>query len=106
MTRVNPPESLAMFLATREKRLDYFKRIYGNLKMESGRADEISGLLSTYAQLMAKVLKAKEQPERDEARARLLDLDRELTRLFELRRLATADIDYKGETSVLIMKPR
>jgi hypothetical protein len=94
--------SLAQIAASRHKRLKYWQeRLVNNGTHGSGTAsngkhneaaDEIQQKLNTYCLLLSKLVKAPTEDERQQSEQRLVGLDRELTSLFEARRLMTSRI--------------
>ncbi|MCC6953069.1 MAG: hypothetical protein IT290_03020 [Deltaproteobacteria bacterium] len=99
-------ENLALFLATRQKRLKYLRASFKQSSLPEDQSREVSERFSTYGLLLSKVAKAQTDPEREEAKARLLTLDRELTYLFEQRRLKTSAFTPTDRSQTIVMKPR
>ena len=99
-------ENLALFLATRQKRLKYLRASFRQASLPDDRAREVNERLATYGLLISKVAKAQGDVEREESKARLLTLDRELTYLFEQRRLSTSPFAPTDDSATIIMKPR
>lgn len=98
-------ESLALFLARRQKRLAYWRAAFTPNIIDAELGREISGMLDTYALLLAKSTKQASEAEQKETRSRLLTTERELTGLFEARRLRTSTVSPKRPENTPLMKP-
>lgn len=97
-------ENLAQFLAPLEKKLRYFQGAFVENTLDPEHAREIREVLSTFALLIAKVVKAKSDEERADARKRLISTEAKLTSLFELRRLSTGSLAPTQPTATPVMK--
>ena len=95
-------ENAAMFLATREKRLRYWRQSFSGSR-------EIGQKLDTYALILAKLAKPSSDAERAETLTRLEEAERDLTELFEKKRMLTSALGGSGRTrgtTTPVMKPR
>ncbi len=106
MSAHNIPGSLALFLATRQKRLNYLRTAFDPKSVTPTEAKEIQEMLSTYGMMMSKLTKATSDIERKELEERIFTIDRKLTSLFELRRLHTGKLRPVGAYSTAVDKPR
>ena len=106
MTDHKIPGSLALFLATRQKRLIYLKNAFDPGSVSESEGKEIQEMLSTYGLVMSKLTKATSDAERKELEDRILTTDRKLTSLFELRRLFTGKLRPTDGYSTVVNKPR
>ena len=100
------PENLSLFLSTRQKRLNYFRGAFDPSSLKAHEAKEIQEMLHTYALLMSKYSKATASIEQVELEERILSTDRQLTSLFEKRRLFTSRLRPTGRYSTQVNKPR
>lgn len=92
-------DSLALAAATKQKRLRYWKERFLAEHAETGvtpesnaRAQEIGSRLQTYGLLITKLATASNDEARADAESRLAAIERELTTLFEARRLMTTEL--------------
>lgn len=87
---------LPLILAQRYKRLQYlqskFTNIHPSKVLKERELGEIHSQLETYALLIAKLSKAGSEDELNETELRISSVERSLTSMFELRRLATSTI--------------
>ena len=86
------PNHLALIVARRQKRLQYWQKRLAGDEIDTERTHEITEQLSTYALLLSKLAKAENAAPTQDAEDRLQALERELAALFEARRLMTSDI--------------
>lgn len=104
-------ENLALFLATRQKRLQYLRSTFKETLSShaQGGEDEAADVrekLTVYGLLLSRLTKEISEIERTDAKSRLLTLDRELTSLFERRRLRTSALTPRDGQTTIVMKPR
>ena len=87
-------ENIALYLARRQKRLKYWRERFDGEALDANEAKEFSELFKNYRQLIATVAKAEQldSAEALEAKEQLESIDREMTTLFEARRLMTSGI--------------
>ena len=85
-------ENLALLLARRQKRLQFWKERFENAKPGGEHAERLKKLFSSYSSEIAKMVKAGEKSERDAAEQVLESLERELVTLFDGLRLMTSRI--------------
>ena len=85
---------LPLVLAQRYKRLRYFQEKFQNVhpskRLSESELKETKGLLETFALLISKAAKSASEEELTEADQRLSAIERQLTALFDQRRLATS----------------
>ncbi len=81
--------NLALEIARKTKRLKYWQEQFQHLTKDK---DSILEKLNTYNLLISKLAKAKEKTDVEECENRLVALERELSSLFEERRLLTSDL--------------
>lgn len=81
--------NLSLTVARRIKRLKYWQEQFQHLTQDK---DSILEKLNTYNLLISKLAKAKEKADLLECENRLCGLERELSSLFEERRLLTSDL--------------
>jgi len=89
MTR---PAHLALIVARRQKRLKYWQEQFAAKKLDAEHARLIKEKLNTSTLLLSKLVRAESEEQINEAEERLQANERELTSLFESRRLMTSDI--------------
>ena len=99
-------ETLAMFLGTRQKRLSYWREAFAEHSLAPEQAKQVQDLLANYNLWIAKATKAKSEESELEARNSLLAIERELTSLFEMRRLRTSTLSPTDRSATVLMKPR
>ena len=99
-------ENLALFLATRQKRLGYWQKTFTFASLPAVEQQLIAEKLATYALLLSKVARAPSDIERDESKERLVSLDRELNSLFEARRRSTSPMNPRDASTTIVNKPR
>lgn len=81
--------NLSLAVARKTKRLKYWEEQFQHLTQNK---DFILEKLNTYNLLISKLARAKEKPDLLECENRLCTLERELSGLFESRRLLTSDL--------------
>ena len=86
MTR---PAHLALIVARRQKRLKYWQEQFAAKKLDGEHARVIKEKLNTSTLLLSKLIRAESAEAISEAELRLQANERELTALFESRRLMT-----------------
>lgn len=79
-----------MELASRQKRLLYWLTQFNNSNGKENGLSLVKEKLETYRLLLARLLKAKAQPDIDETLLRIQTLERELENHFENLRLKTS----------------
>ena len=84
----------SLLMGRRQKRLNYWKAQMQHTDFSDETGQRFSELYSTYLLLLAKLTKAVPAHDIDETEARMSDIERELTSLFESRRLMTSPIGY------------
>ncbi|MFN8391433.1 MAG: hypothetical protein U0136_14185 [Bdellovibrionota bacterium] len=94
-------DNLALYVARRQKRLKYWCDRFEQQGQSSDRAAEIKERLNTYRLLLSKLVKASTEQEVQDVEGRVQCLERELTTLFEARRLMTSSI---GVSAVITAK--
>lgn len=100
------PENIALFLASRQKRLIYWRDTFRSNTLPSKEGHELGAQLNTYALLLSKLTKQTSPAEREETLDKLLSLETKLTSAFELRRLYTGNLRPTSAASTIVMKPR
>lgn len=85
-------ENFALSLARRQKRLKYWGERFSSETMPTNRADEFEKKFMSYKSLLAKAAFATDNAEREQVSTELDSIDREMTSLFEARRLMTSDV--------------
>ena len=86
------PAHLALIVARRQKRLKYWQAQFAAKKLDAEHARLIKEKLNTSTLLLSKLIKAEDEQQIAESEERLQANERELTALFEARRLMTSDI--------------
>ncbi len=85
---------LPLVLAQRYKRLRYLQQKFQNINpsktLNAAGLRDAQTLLETYAGLISKEAKSATDEELNETELRLSSIERQLTSLFDLRRLATS----------------
>jgi hypothetical protein len=98
---------IAKFLAPRQKRLQYWKLAFDKKSLVDSR--EISSALNTYSLLLSKYSKLASASttgvEQKDVETRIHALDREITALFEQRRLITAGLSKLDGAATVLFKP-
>lgn len=87
---------LPLMLAQRYKRLRYLQEKFQNIDpsktLNETELKEAQSLLETYALLISKEAKSSTVEELNETEGRLGAIERQLTAMFDLRRLATSNL--------------
>ncbi len=91
-------ENLSLFLARRQKRLKYWQERFDAESLDPSEQQRFSQIFGEYNALIAKAARATDPQERDEACRELETIDREMTSLFEARRLLTDDLGVGAVT--------
>ena len=90
-------ENLSLFLAGRQKRLKYWRELFGSEDLEPHVAARFRERFTTYQKLIAEAVMA-EGERLEEVSKELRDIEREMTSLFEARRLLTSDLGVGSVT--------
>ena len=85
-------EELALALARRQKRLKYWAGQFSGPDLTEEEKREIEGLFTTYRLLISKLAQPLAPEERKDCELRIESIERDLTSLFEARRLLTSEI--------------
>lgn len=99
-------EDLAKFLSPRQKRLSYWRASLVPTRIVEIGYEELSIKLDTYALLLAKLSRPGTEAELQEARERLLKLEREIGSAFEMARYATGGLALQHAQETVVMKPK
>jgi hypothetical protein len=83
---------LALALGQKQKRLAYWKQQFLGENLPGDLQQEVTGLLSTYALLLSKLTNVDQDEELLELNNRIAGLEREMTQLYEQRRLRHSDV--------------
>lgn len=97
---------LAKFLAPRQKRLKYWRMSFTPERIRPEENQPIEEQLTTYAMLLAKLARPCSEAEQAETRQKLLVLEADLSRLFELSRYTTGSIAQLKGTETPVLKPK
>lgn len=92
-------KSVAMELAKRQKRLNYWQERFARAALTDSQRSEINAQLNTFALLLAKVAKAGNEGEANEAFQQLLASERELANLFEALQYKTSPLQRHSTTA-------
>ncbi len=82
---------LALLLARRQKRLEYWKQQFSHARLGSEEKNAFDATCQLYTRLMIKAARATEEAEKKECEERFEQLEREFNRQFEDLRLLTSD---------------
>jgi hypothetical protein len=96
---------LAKFLAPRQKRLKYWRMSFTPERIHAEKNKQIEEQLSTYAMLLAKLAGPCSEAEQAELQRKLLSLESELGRLFELSRYTTGPLARRNSSETPVLKP-
>ncbi|MCB0324099.1 MAG: hypothetical protein KDD69_11020 [Bdellovibrionales bacterium] len=86
------PANLSLLLARRQKRLLYWRNRFQTELPSQEQSERIRELFATYQQLLTKMAMEAHDSDAAETELRLESIERELTSLFEARRLMTSAI--------------
>lgn len=85
-------KTIALSIARRQKRLLYWQKQLSGAGLDAEKVKDIKEHINTFALLLSKMANAISEGQAQETETRLQALERELTGLFESRRLTTSSI--------------
>ena len=87
---------LAKEIVQREKRLQYLATELSTKNLSADKLEEAQTHLQTYALLLSRLSKSSSPADTEETFGRIRDLDRQLTSIENMARLATAKASTEG----------
>ena len=82
-------EQIARFIASKQKKLLFWREYFSKLDSVSEEAKELPGMLSTYATLLSKLVKDKSQ----ETLEHIFKVERQINEMFDSARLETSPLN-------------